>query len=205
VGPLPGLGGPFDTVVDFLQAWGHTAKFYHPAAKIIETCGSLADEISTSTTAFPRRIAELATRITVRNTGPFPLVHPDFGHNNIVVDDEYQILGVIDWEHACSMPWEMVDFPLLLTVVPRAMDVPWSYDEHGVPTDLQTCARIEARQKYVRLVHEFETSLGLSHTLSNVLDDERGQAVATAMRLYTTDGKMGWYAKVLDEDAFQGE
>jgi aminoglycoside phosphotransferase (APT) family kinase protein len=36
----------------------------------------------------------------VQDKGPFPLCHGDFGHNNMVFDDEYNLLGVIDWEAA---------------------------------------------------------------------------------------------------------
>lgn len=67
-----------------------------------------------------------------RNEGPLPLVHVDFGHNNIVVDPEYNILGVIDWEHAMVSPLEAVGFPLIVRVVPKPMDAPWNYDADGL-------------------------------------------------------------------------
>lgn len=53
---------------------------------------------------FPPKVGELASDITAQDLGPFPLFHVDFGHNNIVVDDDYNVLGVIDWEHAYSVP-----------------------------------------------------------------------------------------------------
>ena len=199
VGPLPGLGGPFDTVTDYLRAWGQTAKFYHPISKIKEACGDLADEVRASTLGFPAKVAELATTtIPTRNQGPFPLLHPDFGHNNIVVDDNYHVLGVIDWEHASSMPWETVDFPLLLSLVPRLMDASWNYDVDGTPKDEGTRAKIEDRRGYVDAVKEVERRKGREGTLSAVLGDQAGQDLATAMRLYVNDGKMGFYSRVLD-------
>ena len=38
----------------------------------------------------------------------------------------------------------------------------------------------------------------MSPTLSAVLSDRGGQDLAYAMRLYTIDGKHGYYSKVLD-------
>jgi aminoglycoside phosphotransferase (APT) family kinase protein len=35
------------------------------------------------------------------------------GHNNMVFDDEYNLLGVIDWEAAYAGPWELFgEFPV---------------------------------------------------------------------------------------------
>lgn len=45
--------------------------------------------------------------ITEENiNGPFPLCHLDFHYNNILVDDEYNITGLIDWSHAQTVPVE---------------------------------------------------------------------------------------------------
>lgn len=40
------------------------------------------------------------------NDGPlkFPIVHPDFGLHNILLNDDYEVVGVIDWEGAYSAP-----------------------------------------------------------------------------------------------------
>ncbi|KAK3898915.1 kinase-like domain-containing protein [Staphylotrichum tortipilum] len=38
--------------------------------------------------------------------GPFPLWHRDFHFKNILVDDEYNITGVLDWTGARVAPWE---------------------------------------------------------------------------------------------------
>jgi len=38
--------------------------------------------------------------------GPFPLCHIDFHYNNILVDDEFNITGLIDWSHAQIVPVE---------------------------------------------------------------------------------------------------
>ena len=63
---------------------------------------------------------------------PFP-VPRQLWHNNIVVDDHYRVLGVFDWEDAYTAPWETLEFPLILCVTPRPIDIPDNYDVEGKP------------------------------------------------------------------------
>ncbi|KAJ5946384.1 hypothetical protein N7454_003223 [Penicillium verhagenii] len=51
--------------------------------------------------------SSVAVMVTEQNiNGPFPLCHIDFHYNNILVDDEYNITGLIDWSNAQTMPLE---------------------------------------------------------------------------------------------------
>lgn len=43
-----------------------------------------------------------------RDNGPFPLRHIDLGIHNIIVDDEWNVLSIINWEDTFAAPWEMV-------------------------------------------------------------------------------------------------
>ena len=147
---------------------------------------------------FPDKLQELAASIPARDHGPFPLFHPDFGHNNILVDDDYKIVGVIDWEHTRSVPWECIYFPLTLLVVPALMDAPWVYDENGIATDEAIRSKIDEQAEYVNLVKQAERSKGLSSLLSTTLANKANQDLAYAMKLYIEDGKFGFYTKVLD-------
>lgn len=189
VGPLPGVGGPFSTVTEYLMAWTERARF--------PDLDGASDEIKASIMLFPHKLKALAANIPIRDHGPFPLVHDDFGHNNIVVDDDYNILGVIDWENACSMPWESVYFPLTLSVLPRPMVPEWMY-ENDVPKNEKIRVRIDERRDYVDAVCLVERQKGLSHWLSATLGDQAGQQLAYAMKLYVHDGKLGRYSKILD-------
>ncbi|KAI9748692.1 MAG: acetyl-CoA synthetase [Chaenotheca gracillima] len=199
VGPIPGFGGPFDTASDYLKAWGTKTQYEQSPARIRKACGDLGDEIIASTAEFPHKLRTLAERLcSGRDHGQFPFCHIDFGHNNIIVDDEYKVLGVIDWEHAFAAPWEAIDFPLTLLQVPAPMDAPWNYDEEGVPTDEAERKKLEDRKEYVAAVRRAEFRRELPSMLSDILNDAQKQNVATAMRLYV-DGKMGLYSKVLDD------
>lgn len=134
-GPIPGLGGPFATTTEFFQRWCAKATFRLTSDRLQQSCGPYAAELIPSIESFPRKLAMVASRISKPDKGPFPLIHGDFGHNNVVVNNDYQIIGVIDWEKAFAAPWEIArDFPLSLSTVPPAMDASWNYDEVSQPT-----------------------------------------------------------------------
>jgi hypothetical protein len=52
------------------------------------------------------------------NNGPFRLSHMDMGIQNLLVDDDFNIIAVIDWEMTQSAPWDVfhhpMPFPLLM-------------------------------------------------------------------------------------------
>ena len=198
VGPLPRLGGPFSTATEYLRAWAKHTPFYGGTDGLKEMCGIYGDEILSGVLAFPQRVSELAGRIAVRDHGPFPLIHPDFFHSNIIVDDNWKVLGVIDWEYAQSAPWETVEFPLTLNVCPRLIDAPWNYDENGVAKDEDTRDTIKDRGDYLVMVKECERRQGRAPSLSDVLSDQAGQDLATAIRYYTSVGKQAFYEKVFN-------
>ncbi|KAK4225785.1 hypothetical protein QBC38DRAFT_537588 [Podospora fimiseda] len=182
-GPIPELGGPFNTATEFFQAWAAKARFGMTEEKLRQASGPYAAEIVPSVSSFPESIGRLADRLSVLHRGPFPVCHGDFGHN-IIVGDAYQILGIIDWETAFAGPWEMFgDFPLSLSTVPRAMDVPWNYNEDGIPKDSDLVRKFADREDYVTAVAREE-------------EDQIGEE---DHRLLYEIGKAGWYDKVIDE------
>lgn len=199
-GPIPGLGGPFDTATEFFEAWAQKVEFGISDEKLRAASGPYAAEIIPSVSSFTDSIYKLAGRLSVRDHGPFPLCHGDFGHNNVIVDDRYHILGVIDWETAFAGPWELfADFPLTISSVPRAMNVPWDYDEEGSPKSPDLIRKFADQNDYMAAVRKEEhRSDGVSPCLSEALGDSRRRQLATAMRLYQ-NGKAGWYAKLIDE------
>ncbi|KAF8850550.1 hypothetical protein BDZ45DRAFT_769962 [Acephala macrosclerotiorum] len=174
-GPIPGLGGPFDTATEFFKAWAAKAEFGMSDEQLRAASGLCAAEIIPSVTSFPKSINKLAGRLSVHDHGPFPLCHGDFGHNNVIVDDKYHVLGIIDWETAFAGPWEVFgDFPLTLSTVPPAMDAPWNYDKEGSPKSTDLIRKFADQKDYI------------------------AAQLATAMRLYQ-NRKVGWYSKLIDE------
>lgn len=192
------LGGPFSTATEYLQAWGKHAQFYGGTDALKESAGVYAEDILKDVLAFPPKVFKLAAKIAVRDNGPFPLIHPDLFHSNIIVDDNWKPLAVIDWEYAQSAPWETVEFPHSFGLCPRPMDAPWNYDENGVATDEDTRLMIKERKQYLDMVRESERSEARQSSLSDTLGDHAVQDLATAMRYYTEVGKAGFYMKIFD-------
>ncbi|KAI1171918.1 hypothetical protein F4777DRAFT_590914 [Nemania sp. FL0916] len=44
--------------------------------------------------------------------GPFPLNHMDLGTQNILVDNDFNFIAIIDWEFAQSAPWQVNHYPM---------------------------------------------------------------------------------------------
>ena len=114
------------------------------------------------------------------------------------MDDDYKVLGVIDWEFAHSGPWEMVHFPACFMPTPAPMDLSTNHDENGMPVNEEINKEFQEMREYREVVRKVEQAKGLLPTLSAVLGDRAGQDLAHALHLYVDDGKHGAYCKVLD-------
>lgn len=113
IGPFPDIGGPFETATAFFKAWATYAKFPTPMDMIRKSMnGGPVEEVLKSIEDFPFAVCAMADRLSSTDRGLFPVTHRDFFHSNIVIDKRYNIIGIIDWEGACTLPWELVDFPL---------------------------------------------------------------------------------------------
>ncbi|KFY94495.1 hypothetical protein V500_03236 [Pseudogymnoascus sp. VKM F-4518 (FW-2643)] len=53
---------------------------------------------------------------TIEN-GPFHFNHMDMGTQNILVDEDFNFLAIIDWEFAQSAPWEVNHYPMPFPLV----------------------------------------------------------------------------------------
>lgn len=199
VGPIPGIGGPFETASEYLEAWANHVKFpfsEHTIRKRVPP--ELADELVSSIQDFPVQLRALAKQGKFSEEGPFPLYHTDLMHSNIIIDKDYKILAMIDWENAHTVPWEIIEFPLFLSTVPPPMDAPWKYDENGEPKDEKTRRRRLERQQYIDNVKEAEEVHSFDSRLSRTLADRHLQNFATTVKLYLVPGKLGFYHKTLE-------
>lgn len=204
VGPFPDLGGPFSTAAEYFTAWAQHAKFPMSESQQHRLPKSLGDEIRSSIRDFPSRLAAMAGRVSLAG-GPFPLYHTDFRHSNLIIDPDYNILSVIDWEDASTVPWEAVEFPLFLSTTPPPMDAPWNYDDEGLPTDPSVRQVWHERDEYVRFVREAEVERGLDQCLSATLANRPVQNLAGALKLFLDPGKIGFYCKVLEQFSADAE
>lgn len=196
--PIPGLGGPFETAQDYFVAWANNVKFRTGETAIrSQVPPDMADELIQSIQQFPVQFKEAVKKLPLEN-GPFPLRHPDFQHSNIIIDEAYNILSVVDWEGASTVPWEAVEFPMFLYTVPPPIDLPTKYDQDGYPLIPEIQERWMERQNYTEIVNEAEQRKGLDYKLSTTLACHDTQNLATSLALYEEVGKVGYYCKLLE-------
>lgn len=121
-----------------------------------------------------------APMISQHDRGPFRLIHPDFGHNNIIVDDEFNILGVIDWEESFIGPSEMVArFPIRCLVYPDAI-YPLQWDSNGTILDKGRRERYEGQQRLVSAIKFHEDRLSVSTIVNKFFWPVGGYSVPNA-------------------------
>ncbi|KAK3997965.1 hypothetical protein QBC44DRAFT_376395 [Cladorrhinum sp. PSN332] len=199
-GPLPGIGGPFDTAAAFFEAWADNVKFKwdeETIRRMMQRGPISADRMAAIIEQFPSQIKAMASRLSTRNNGPFPLCHDDFLHSNIMVDENsFNVTGIIDWEGACTVPWELIAFPEFLQAMPASFDLPQKYDQDGQPLDEELRQTWHERQEYIAMVKSAELKDGL---LSTYLGSKRSQALAYAYGAFTSIGKLGFYDRVMEE------
>ncbi|OAA55063.1 Aminoglycoside phosphotransferase [Niveomyces insectorum RCEF 264] len=199
-GPIPGIGGPFDTATAFFEAWADHAQFPRRPDEILDTMHGApeAEQVLCAVDNFLSRFRTVAPRLVRRNQhsdrdrGPFPLCHPDFLHSNII-------------EGACTLPLELVRFPRFLDAMPRRFGRSDDYGADGKPHDEDERQRWCERREYVQMVAALEAlergpGVGAGrgdHTLSSCLADEHAQDLSYAMGAFE-GGKMGVYDQLLD-------
>ena len=198
---IPDLGGPFNTATEYFAAWGEHTTFPRSEESMRAMLPEeYKDDVIESTGDYPRRIKEHRFDITVRNEGPFPLKHADFLHSNVIVDAEFNVLSIIDWEHAGTVPWERVEFPMFLSTLPPTLDFPWRYDDDGKPLADDTRKVWGKREEYVRSVAEAEKEMGSDDGLSSILGSIYYQNLSSCYTRYE-EGKLGIYCRALDDFA----
>ncbi|KAK8097403.1 hypothetical protein PG984_016542 [Apiospora sp. TS-2023a] len=102
----------------------------------------------------------------VKNSGLFdgcperyPLNHMDLGLQNIIVDDDYNFLAVIDWEFAQTAPWQVNYYPFPFPLLDSDERIQTALLD---PEDLAHWAlsrQAAARQLYSRKFREAENML----------------------------------------------
>lgn len=193
VGPLPDIGGPFATAAEFFCAWAANRKFPFSEEWIRNRTQSQnidVDAIIKSIKEFPAQLVTFAKHHQFRS-GPFPVIHTDFYKSNVLIDSEYRVQGVIDWENAMVGPWEVVEFPKDLSIVPPVMDGPF-YRENASSREMMA-----DRKRYVEVVRSLEEAKQLDSSLSQTLDDWATQNLAHAIWLHP-DGRIGFYSDIFN-------
>lgn len=201
IGPFPNIGGPFLTTASFLTAWARYARYPTKSFQLLHQMAEtkqagISEKVEAAALNFTTRLATMVENKTIpTKNGPFPIYHPDLGQNNVVTTANFDVIGVIDWNGTCTLPWELVEYPLFLDTLPRAFDLSDKYDQEGQPLDEVTKERWEERDAYSNMIESAEIG---DCQLSTSLRDMKGQSLAYAIRHFS-EGKLGFYNRVLDQ------
>ena len=97
--------GPFPRAVEYFAAIANAAIENAPAGKLDSSArlGALIFcDILDRTTLFG----------DMNTIEQFPLNHMDLGTQNILVDDKFNFIAIIDWEFAQTAPWQVNHYPM---------------------------------------------------------------------------------------------
>ena len=96
--PIPGVGGPFSSSIEYFYALrkshNRTIQAEHAGDKEWMTAAWILEQ------ALPSMVIENFLH------GPFPLCHTDLHFNNILIDENFNITGIIDWSDSQTVPLE---------------------------------------------------------------------------------------------------
>lgn len=127
---------------------------------------------------FPSKIQELASRISQADDGPFPLCHGDFYHSSMIVNHQFNVIAVIDWECIYTLPWELVPFPGFICAMPPEFATPKPCGEQGTPLSKEERQRREDRKFYINMLKMAENEDNL---LPRQLADRKSSALAYSL------------------------
>lgn len=197
VGPIPNIGGPFDTATAFMQAWTAQMSTDMDLERMREWHPETFDEVVEGCLSWPSRLDKLAKGNKYFNDeGPFPIRHNEMELHNILVNKDFGVEAVIDWYGACALPWELVDCPGAVAMVKTRLSLgPHMLDEAGQHKDPELLDRLAAQRAYAEMVREAELEVGADHKLSDILADSDAQELASACHHFD-EGMRGLYGRV---------
>lgn len=128
---------------------------------------------------------------------PFHFNHMDMGTQNILVDDNFNFLAVIDWEFAQTAPWQVNHYPMPfpLTSSDAELDEILKDPNHIAHNNVskQTAAQNLYRQKFQDAERELEKKgRPLRRSIAHLLDGE-------ASRIYACFEELGRFGGIDEE------
>jgi hypothetical protein len=143
--------------------------------------------------------------------GPFGLVNRDFGAHNLLVDDNFEIVGVIDLDGVMAAPMEVVAQYPVLTGLDR--DPPGHVETR--PAAIDRIERTEPKLKeYKDMVEAAEAEMGISNegntTIANLMLSDAASIFQGLLRYQgyqksTNDKWMEAYVRILRGHVRSGE
>ncbi|UKZ76491.1 hypothetical protein TrVFT333_004197 [Trichoderma virens FT-333] len=125
--------------------------------------------------------------------GPFHLNHMDMGMQNILVDDEYNFVAIIDWEFAQSAPWEVNHYPMPIPLISSDRETAEFLHDTKHIAHRNTARQVGARLLYRQQFEEAERALErrgnpLRRSIADVLEGKASRICGVAGKIGIFDG-----------------
>ncbi|KAF2237031.1 hypothetical protein EV356DRAFT_481390 [Viridothelium virens] len=88
--------------------------------------------------------------------GPFHFNHMDLGTQNILVDDDFNFLAVIDWEFAQTAPWEINHYPMPFPLIHSDEEISCILSDVDHPACENVSRQTTAQQLYQKRLRDAE-------------------------------------------------
>ena len=141
------------------------------------------------------------TEIFKSSKGPFHFNHMDMGMQNILIDDDFNFVAVIDWELAQSAPWEVNHYPMPIPLIFSDTETAEILYDPGHTAHRNVSRQVGARLLYRQKFKEAERALEkkgnpLHHSIAEVLEGK-------ASRIYGLAGKIGVFHGMEEELTYE--
>ncbi|POR33096.1 hypothetical protein TPAR_06722 [Tolypocladium paradoxum] len=185
-----GLGdeGPFSSAAEYFTAVGDAA-----ISKL-----DLSDTDPKGSSMSFTKLGAFVFRDIVNNTalfedsdtdGRFPLSHMDLGTQNILVDDNFNFLAIIDWEFAQTAPWQVNHYPMPFPLLGSEAEIEGILRDPNHLAHRNVSRQESTRRMYIQKFRDAEMELrqkgrSLGGSFAKVLD-------SPASRIYACFTKLG--------------
>ncbi|CRK32678.1 hypothetical protein BN1723_016301 [Verticillium longisporum] len=192
--------GPFSTSTEYFTATGEAAL--------------RKAELQDRDSSHFNRLGALVFIDIVRNTGLFrdsqtcyPLNHMDLGTQNIIVDDKFNFLCLIDWEFAQAAPWQVNHYPMPFPLVWPDEKIKSALDDPRHVAHRNMLRQDFARKLYSEKFREAEFVLRaegryLERTFAEVLESPASRIYACFTKLQSSPGKDASHVREMVRLAF---
>jgi len=156
----------------------------------------------------PLKFCELMSLLQTHDAGPYSLANRDFGAHNVLVDDDFNIVGLIDFDGVIAAPIELVAQTPLFTGLDRPIPGFVETNEFALKRLERTKGRIPQYSEFVRaaVVSDTEGAVGLADAsgladamVSDAASVVQGMNAYGQHQAFVNDRWMAAYAMLLQK------
>jgi hypothetical protein len=123
----------------------------------------------------------------------FPFIHMDMGTQNLLVDDNYNFIAVIDWEFAQSAPWQVFHYPMPIAITTSDTTIAQRLHDGGHLAHRNVSRQVGARLLYRQQFQEAERGLeekgnSLKCSIADVLESKASRIYGLVEKISSFKG-----------------